>query len=82
MKKLFEEQQVSIYKIQKDLNLHHCRLYRYADGSLIVDNMPVNLILQLANYFKIEPNELLRKMRNYEIKRQRKNNRRINKVAN
>ena len=81
MKKLFEEQQVSIYKIQKDLGLHQSRLYRYADGTLCVNNMPATLILQLSNYFKIEPNQLLRKMKDYEIKRQRRNNRNINKIT-
>ena len=78
MKKLFEGQNVSIYKIQKDLNLGKMRLYRYADGSLDIYKIPAQLILQLSNYFKIEPNILFKEMVDYERKSKRRNNRRTN----
>lgn len=78
MKKLFERQNVSIYKIQKDLNLGKMRLYRYADGSLGINKMPAMLILQLAHYFKIEANTLFQEMIDYERKSKRRNNRRTN----
>jgi hypothetical protein len=77
MKKLYEEQKVSLYKIQKDLNLNIMRLYRYAEGVIPIDKMPTDLVLQLAYYFKIEPNELVRKMLDYE-KTRRKQKGRIN----
>lgn len=78
MKKLFERQNVSIYKVQKDLNLGKMRLYRYADGSLDIYKIPAPLILQLSNYFKIEPNILFKEMVDYERKSKRRNNRRTN----
>ena len=62
MKKLFQEQPVSIYNVQKELGLDKNRLYRYADGTIPIGKMPTELILQLSNYFKIEPNELFKKM--------------------
>ena len=78
MIKLFENQKESIYKIQQNLNLDKMRLYRYADGSLNVRNMPAELILKLANYFKIEPNKLYEEMIEYEAKNKRRCNSRIN----
>ena len=74
MLKLFENQQVSLYKIQNDLGLDHMRLYRYAEGILSIDNMPVTLILQLSNYFKIEPNKLFMEMKEYARKNKRRSN--------
>lgn len=74
MIKLFENQKISLYKLQNDLNLANSRLYRYADGSLSIDNMPISLILKLANYFKIEPNKLFKEMKEYEPKNKRKCN--------
>ena len=78
MIKLFDEQRESIYKIQKDLGLHKMRLYRYANGSLDVNNMPVELILQLSNYFKIEPNKLFKEIKDHARKNKRRRNKRIN----
>lgn len=78
MIKLYEEQTISIYKIQNDLKLDHMRLYRYATGIISINKMPVDLVLALAYYLKIEPNELLRRMLDYEKKQARKKKRRIN----
>lgn len=78
MIKLYEEQTISIYKIQNDLKLDHMRLYRYATGMISINKMPVDLVLALAYYLKIEPNELLRRMLDYEKKQARKKKRRIN----
>ena len=82
MKKLFEEQRVSIYKVQQDLGLDHARLYRYVSGTTKIENMPTKLILDLANYFKIEPNQLFKEMKEYERKRKRLHNRKINSTTN
>lgn len=71
MKKLYEEQKVSIYKIQHDLGLDNMRLYRYAEGTISIDKMPVDLVLKLAYYLKIEPNELLDKMIKYSNRRKK-----------
>lgn len=65
MKKLYENQQHSIYEIQKRLGLDCKRLYRYADKSIGIDKMPVNIILGISNIEKIEPNELFKKMKEY-----------------
>lgn len=72
MKKLYEEQTISINKIQQDLGLDNMRLYRYADGTIPIGKMPVELVLQLAYYLKIEPNELLDKMLKYATRRNKK----------
>lgn len=69
MKKLYEEQTISLYKIQNDLKLNNMRLYRYADGTIPISKMPIELILKLANYLKIEPNILLDKMLEYQEKK-------------
>lgn len=63
--RLFAEQNVSIYKIQKDLKLDKSRLYRYASGQIDVENMPSSLLNKLARYFKISASELFDKMVDY-----------------
>ncbi len=65
MIKLYEEQKVSIYKIQKDLGLDRMRLYRYANGIIPIDKIPAKLVLDLAYYLKEEPNDLMKKMTKY-----------------
>lgn len=65
MKKLFKEQNVSIYQINKDLNLHHCRLYRYANKEIDIEKMPVSLIIELAYYFHKEINKFYQDMVDY-----------------
>lgn len=72
MKKLFKEQSISLYKVQKDLNLEIKRLYRYADGTCSIESMPVDLLKVLAKYFEISIDELYNKM--IEYKRERKEN--------
>lgn len=66
MQKLFKEQNVSLYKIQKDLGLEIKRLYRYADGTCKIKSMPTELLVKLADYFKIKPQDLYEKMIQYE----------------
>lgn len=66
MQKLFKEQKVSLYKIQKDLGLEIKRLYRYADGTCKIKSMPMDLLVKLAEYFKIKPQYLYEKMIQYE----------------
>lgn len=65
MKKLYENQKHSIYEMQKKLGLDCKRLYRYANKSISIDKMPVNIILGISNIEKIEPNELFKKMEEY-----------------
>ena len=64
MKKLYADQKHSIYELQKILSLDCKRLYRYADRSISIDKMPVNIILGISNIEKIEPNELFKKWKN------------------
>lgn len=66
MKKLFKEQKVSLYQIQKDLNLDIKRLYRYADGTCSIKNMPSELVIELAVYFKLHPKDLYKKIEEYQ----------------
>lgn len=65
MKKLYENQKHSIYELQKMLGLDCKRLYRYADKSINIEKMPVNIILGISSIEKIEPNELFEKMKEY-----------------
>lgn len=62
MKKLFKEQNVSLYKVEKDLGYAVNKLYRYKNPK----KMPIKLMLDLAQYFKMTPNELLKKMEDYK----------------
>lgn len=68
MIKLFEEQKVSLYKVQKDLGLGIYTLYRYARNQRKIENMPSKMVCDLAYYFKIEVNTLYKKMLEYQKK--------------
>ena len=69
MKKLYEEQKNSLYQLQKALNLHIMRLYRYADGQISVDKMPTSLLNDIAKLEGLDPNELYKKMKEYQESR-------------
>lgn len=64
-KKLYANQKHSIYELQKYLGLDCKRLYRYADKTINIEKMPVNIILGISNIEKIEPNELFEEMKRY-----------------
>lgn len=68
MIKLFEDQKVSLYQVQKDLGLGIYTLYRYAKGQRNVENMPTKTVCDLAYYFKIEVKVLYKKMLDYQKK--------------
>lgn len=65
MKKLFKEQNVSLYRIAKDLNIPMAKLYRYADKNTDIEKMPTKLVIDLAYYFHIEINKFYNDMINY-----------------
>ena len=65
MKKLYEGQKYSLYYLQKKLNLDIKRLYRYADGSISIDKMPMDLIYKIAQIEGINSTELYFKMKEY-----------------
>lgn len=64
-RKLFENQNVSLYKVTKDLGLEIKRLYRYADKTVDINKMPTELVLDLACYFHIEVNKFYNDMVEY-----------------
>ena len=66
MQKLFQEQKVSLYQIQKDLGLDIKRLYRYANGTCKVKSMPIELLQQLSQYLCMSEVELFNKMVEYQ----------------
>lgn len=66
MKKLFKEQKVSLYKVTRDLKLDNMRLYRYADGTCDIKNMPLSLLKTLSVYFGIGMYELYIAMIEYK----------------
>ena len=65
MKKLYKEQKHSLYEIQKAIGVSKITLYNYANKKRKVDNMPIKMILDIAYYEKIEPNKLLKEMKEY-----------------
>lgn len=65
MKKLFKEQNVSLYRISKDLRIPIAKLYRYAERRTEIEKMPTKLVLDLANYFHIEVNKFYENMVKY-----------------
>lgn len=66
MNKLFKEQEVTIYKVQKDLGLDKMRLYNYVTKKYKIESMPIDLLLKLAHYFKMEVNDIYNKMVDYQ----------------
>ena len=66
MKKLYKEQKHSLYELQKELNLDKMRLYRYASGQFKIEKMPINLLNGIARIEKLEPNDLFKKMKEYQ----------------
>lgn len=65
MKKLYKNQKHSLYEMQKILGLDCKRLYRYADKTIDIEKIPINIILGISNIEKIEPNELFKEMKEY-----------------
>jgi septum formation topological specificity factor MinE len=69
MIKLFENQNVSIYQVQKELGLGIYTLYRYAKGQRKISNMPSEILHSLSKYFGIDVDTLYTKMKEYEANR-------------
>lgn len=63
--KLYGEQKHTIYEIQKHIGVSKITLYRYANGERKLENMPTKMLLDIANFEKVEPNELYKKMNRY-----------------
>ena len=70
MNKLYHDQKISTYKIQKDLNLSKYTLYRYCNGQRKIENMPTKLLLDLAYYLHMSPNTLFDKIKWYQTKKE------------
>lgn len=68
MKKLYAEQKHSLYYLQKTLKLDIKRLYRYANGTYSIDKMPMGLLSDIAKLEGLDPNELFKKMKEYQKK--------------
>ena len=65
MKKLYKEQKHSLYEIQNAIGVSKITLYNYANKKRKIDKMPINMILSIAKYEKIEPNELIKRIKEY-----------------
>ena len=65
MKRLFKGQNVSLYRVAKDLKIPICKLYRYAEKRTAIEQMPTKLVLDLAYYFHIEVNKFYNDMEEY-----------------
>lgn len=62
MIKLFKKQNVTFYKIAKDTNISIRNLYRYVDTLKI----PLEDLVELANYFNMDVGELVREIWEYQ----------------
>lgn len=65
MKKLYKEQKHSLYEIQNAIGVSKITLYNYANKKRKIENMPIQMILDIAHFEKIEPNELLKRIKEY-----------------
>lgn len=65
MKKLYKEQKHSLYDIQRHIGVSKITLYNYANKKRNIDNMPLKMILDIALYEQIEPNELIKRIKEY-----------------
>ena len=68
MLKLFENQNISLYQVQKELGLGMYTLYRYAKGQRRIENMPVKLLHRLSKCFGMDVDTLYQKMCEYQAK--------------
>lgn len=75
MIKLYKDQKISIYKIQKELGLpiNTPFLYNYAKGKRSIKNMDIDMIIKISYILKEEPNELYKKILEYEESKNEKN---------
>lgn len=65
MKKLYKDQKHSLYQIQNAIGVSKITLYNYANKKRNIDKMPTKMVLDIAYYEKIEPNELVRRIKEY-----------------
>ena len=65
MKKLYKEQKHSLYEIQNEIGVSRITLYNYANKKRSIDNMPTKMLLDIAHYENIEPNELIKRIKEY-----------------
>ena len=65
MKKLYKKQKHSLYEIQKRIGVSRITLYNYANKKRDIDKMPISMILDIAYYEEIEPNELVKSIKEY-----------------
>lgn len=68
MIKLYKDQKISIYKIQKELGLpiNTPFLYNYAKGKRSIKNMDIDMLIKISYILKEEPNELYKKILEFE----------------
>ena len=65
MKKLYKEQKHSLYEIQNAIGVSRITLYNYANKKRNIDKMPTKMLLDIAYYENIEPNELIKNIKGY-----------------
>lgn len=67
MKKLYKNQKHTLYEIQNAIGVSKITLYNYANKKRFIDNMPTKILLDIASFERIEPNQLMKEMREYLI---------------
>lgn len=66
--KLFEEQNVSLYQVQKDLGLGIQTLYKYARCEKPIEVMSLGLAKKIADYFNMTLEEFYMEVKYYQNK--------------
>lgn len=65
--KLYAEQKHGLNKIQTELKLDKMYLYKFVGNYKKIHKMPYEIVLKIAAFEQIEPNELYSKMLTYAL---------------
>ena len=65
--KLYTEQKHNLYQIEKALNVDKMYLYKFVGNYKKIHKMPYEIVLRIAAFEQIEPNELYSKMLTYAL---------------
>lgn len=64
--KLYSDQQISIYKLQKDLGLSKQTLYNYTTGKRDIRSMEIALAKKISDYLELSLDDFYTKALEYQ----------------
>ena len=65
--KLYTEQKHNLYQIEKALDVDKMYLYKFVGNFKKIRKMPYEIVLRIAAFEQIEPNELYSKVLTYAL---------------